>query len=138
QPPGVMSVDGNLLVNNTPVQGFVSVIDVNPANPTFNQVVDSFPLAAATFAGGIAVDSALNKVWVAGGSLYQIDGSTHGVTQVPGTSTFGSTSRVVLNEATHVAYAVASTNFGANANLYGVDPHAGDPMNPPPTVFGPL
>ena len=47
--------------------------------------------------GNVKVD----KVWVAGGSLYQIDGSTHGVTQVPGTSNFGSTSSVVLNEATH-------------------------------------
>lgn len=69
--------------NNTGTQGQVHVIDINPSNGTFHQILATIAMPAGQAVGHIAVNTSTNKVYIAtsstGGGVFVMDG----ILQIP-------------------------------------------------------
>jgi hypothetical protein len=94
------------VTGSNPVQSQIRIIDINPANATFNQSVGSVALPGGQQAAGIAVNSVTNKIYVtsyaSGGGVFVLNGANQNLTLIP--ETFGAFGGVAINEATNMIY----------------------------------
>ncbi len=91
--------------------GQVSVVDINPASPTFHQVLATVPMLAGASARGIAVNATTNKIYVASsGGVFVINGTTNVMTLI--TSTLASTT-LIVQENSNLIYGGTGTRLHA-------------------------
>lgn len=97
-------------LNSSPAQSQIQIVDINPANPTFNQAIGSAALPSGQQAGAVAVNSVTNKIYVtsasSNGGVFVLNGATQNLTLIAGTLGAGG---VIVNEATNMVYAGKAT-----------------------------
>src|SRR5262249_38344835 len=118
---GLLYVTNQTSVTGTVFQGRVSIIDVDPASPTFHQVLQHVVVPGNGTVLGVAVNSVTNKVYVGvtngtANGVNVLDGATRTLTTIA--STNSSPHTIVVTEATNLVYAITNTTPGV---LYTID-----------------
>ena len=95
----------------------ISGLDVDPASPTFHQIIGSLVIPNGATARGVAVNTTTNKVYIATSSgLWLYNGNTDEFNGPIANSSSFSSFMVVVNEAQNLVYGTAAGNL-----LFAVD-----------------
>ena len=98
---------------SNPVQSQIQIVDINPGNATFHQILSTVALPAGQQIGHLAVNSVTNKIYIAsqlgGGGVFVLNGATNALTKIASTV---QTTVIAVNEVSNTIYAGLNGQFG--------------------------